>query len=510
MMIEKVPPKYSRPRVTLREKEESSLKMSNKISMRQNRSQSQAPLLEELLRYTRRPLRPFHMPGHKAGLGLEGIWKRLGFPARLDLTEISAFCWESSLQAAEQLAAQFYQADRSYFLVQGASQGILCGMLGAFQPGDTVLVGRNCHLSVIHGLILGDLNPVFLEVDWVPEWGLPAGIRPDILAKALNEHPDSKGLIVTNPTYQGIANRLHTYRVELGDRTLMEDEAHGGHLGWCGLNGYDAWEDADIWVQGTHKILGSLTQTGILHLREGRIDPDRVQRCLEWITTTSPSYILLAALDSNRRWLFEKGSKLFGTGLTAITGLYHKLAEIPGVVVLSEQVLPGTTRAVDPWKLCLRFDRLGMNGFQAARILERQFRIEPEYSDLNQVTFLVAPWQPKSDWEALYHAVQNLSRHPVNSLQVTMNPPAGVPKLIVKPRLAALSSCMAVPLDEAKGEISAAVVAPYPPGIPLLVPGEVIGPREIDYIHGIRKAGGSVRGLTNNGAILIFRRNNER
>lgn len=478
--------------------------------MRQNLSQSQAPLLEELLRYTRRPLRPFHMPGHKAGLGLEDIWKRLGFPAGLDLTEIAAFHWESSLQAAQQLAARFYRADRSYFLVQGASQGILGAMLGAFEPGDTVLVGRNCHLAVIHGLILGDLNPVFLEVDWVPQWGLPAGIRPEILGKALQEYPETKGLIVTNPTYEGIADRLHAYRAELGERILMVDEAHGGHLGWCGLRGYDAWEDADIWVQGTHKILGSLTQTGMLHLREGRIDPDRIRRRLEWLTTTSPSYILLAALDSNRRWLSEKGSKLFGAGLPAITELHRRLAELPGVAVLSEQALPGTTRAIDPWKLCLRFDSLGMNGFQVARILERQFRIEAEYSDLNQVTFLIAPWQPKSDWEALYRAVRNLSRHPAGKLRTDMTPPAGIPELAVKPRLAALSPGVAVPLGEAEGEIAAAVVAPYPPGIPLLVPGEVIGPRELDYIHRIRKAGGIVRGLTNNGAILIYRRYNER
>lgn len=473
--------------------------------MRQNRPQTQAPLLEELLRYTRRPLRPFHMPGHKAGLGLEDVWKDLGFPAKLDLTEISAFDWENSLQAAEELAADFYKADRSFFLVQGASQGILGGMLGAFGPGDTVLVGRNCHLSVIHGLILGDLNPVFLETDWVPQWGLPAGIRPDALTTVLQKHPEAKGLILTNPTYEGIANRLHSYRVELGERILMVDEAHGGHLGWCGLKGYDAWEDADLWIQGTHKILGSLTQTGMLHLREGRIDRDRIGRRLEWLTTTSPSYILLAALDSNRRWLAGRGARLFATELPVITEYHRRMAEIPGVTVLSEGLIPGTAGVIDPWKLCLRFDRLGMHGFQACSVLENQFRIEPEYSDLNQVTFLIAPWQPESDLEALYGAVQNLSRHPGNNSPVPITSPTGIPRLAVKPRLAALAPSEAVPFEQAVGKISATVVAPYPPGIPLLIPGEVIGSRELDYIGKIREAGGTIRGLAKDNTILISR-----
>ncbi|HBE77473.1 MAG TPA: lysine decarboxylase, partial [Firmicutes bacterium] len=301
--------------------------MSNQLKMEHHLSQSEAPFLEEVLRYSDHPLKAFHTPGHKAGLGLEQEWLRPGLWAQIDLSEIGALDWERALIKAQKLAAEFYQADQSFFLVQGASQGILAVILGAFAPGDKVLVARNCHSSVIHAIVLADLLPIYLELEFLDDWGLPVGIRERSLQQALMANPDCKGVILTNPTYQGVAEPLSHYRELIGERLLIVDEAHGGYLGWSGLDGLDAYRFADAWVQGTHKMLGSLTQTGMLHLRGNRIDRVRINNSLELITTTSPSYILLASLDSKRRFLATTGTELFRKNIEMVMALKKNIAE---------------------------------------------------------------------------------------------------------------------------------------------------------------------------------------
>lgn len=468
--------------------------------------QERAPLFEELQRYARQSLLPFHTPGHKAGRGLEIEWAVLGFPANLDLTEIPAFHWASAWEEAERLAAEFFGSDQTFFLTQGASQGIIGGISGAFSPGDTVLVGRNCHSSVIKGIILAGLNPVYIEAVFLPEFNVPIGINVDSLKRRIEEYPWCKGLIITNPGYQGVASRLQVFREIIGDRILFVDEAHGGHFRWMGLGGYDACDNADIWVHGTHKILGSLTQTGMLHIKKRRIDPGQVKQNLALITTTSPSYILLASLDSNRRWLALSGARIFAEKLPLIRELKNRLAKVDVLRVLTADKLSNPdNRVVDPWKLSVHFHPVGLTGYQVETVLREQYRIQAEYADLSQVTFLAAPWQTEGELLQLEQALGEIAansgryaRARANSRAVLGVPgdfPKSIPQLIMAPRDAGLEPGQLIPLREATGRISASIIATYPPGIPLIGPGELIRTVDIEYIQEVLACQGWVNGV---------------
>ncbi len=474
--------------------------------MELNFSQTRAPLFEELLKYCRQPLISFHTPGHKAGRGLAAQWKRLKFPSSFDLTEISSWDWAGSLEKAEVLAAEFYKSDYAFFLTQGASQGNIGGILGAFSPGDKVLIGRNCHTSIIHGLILADLDPLYIETRFLTEWNISIGIHPDALKNKIEEAPHFKGLIITNPSYQGIAGGLESFRKMIGNRILFVDEAHGGHFDWMGFPGYDAFNTADIWVQGTHKIFGSFTQTGILHLKGNRVNRAYLKCGLDLVTTTSPSYILLASLDSNRCWLALRGSQLFRTNLPLIQEFCQKITGLPGIKVFSGAVLAvnDPNQVVDPWKLSIQFGELGLTGYQAETILRKKYGIQAEYADLTQVVFFIAPWQAKKDLRKLEAALRELSGSKIVQGKVMgQGPPSSIPPLVMRPRDAWMGPAMEVPLEQAAGRISAAVISPYPPGIPLIAPGELIRPDEIQYIQAILKDQGLVRGLNPDGTIRV-------
>ncbi|HOJ77462.1 MAG TPA: aminotransferase class I/II-fold pyridoxal phosphate-dependent enzyme [Bacillota bacterium] len=459
------------------------------------------PLYDQLLNYSKQQKLQFHTPGHRAGRSLGELWQSPVI-TDLDLTEISGLAWEQAREAAERLAAEFYKADRSFFLVQGASQGILAALLGCFRPGDKVLVARNCHISVFTALIVADLVPVYLEVNLLSDWGLPLEINPDHLQGQLLKHPDSKGLIVTNPTYQGVATNLAKYRELIGERILIVDEAHGGHFEWCGFSGFNAYRYADLWVHGTHKFLGSLTQTGILHLKTQRVDVERIRWALALITTTSPSFILMSSLDCNREYLEQEGHRLFLEKLPLVTEVMRAIAKLSGVRVLADSI-PDRHLAIDPWRLVVSFLDSGLNGFLAENILVDEYQIQPEYADFNQVTFLVSPWQDKADYYRLIDAFSSLvARYQREAIQPIIIQPK-LPQLVRSPRTAALGKVQPVKLDGAVGRIAATMVAPYPPGIPLLSPGESISAEEVALIDKLIVTGAKIIGLTGKNEIMV-------
>ena len=466
------------------------------VSMKEKQSQANAPFMEELKRYGAVRRIGLHTPGHRGGRSLGMDWAASPV-LNWDLTEIPGMDWEGALERASALAAEFYRAEHSIFLVQGATQGILGALLGAFNPGATVLVARNCHGSVLNGLILAGLKPVYLEVDLLPEWDLPVGVKLESLIKAVRDYPHCKGLVVTNPTYQGIAVRLDRYREIIGERLLLVDEAHGGHLEWSGFPGYDASNTADIWVQGTHKLLGSLTQTGILHLNTGRIGLDAVKRGIGLVGTTSPSFILLAALDANRRFLADGGSGLFLENLPLMDRLKAELRRIPGLRLLDDRFFPGSGIITDPWKLVLNPNKLGLSGYRLERLLRTGYRIQAEYADLTQLTCFLVPWQPREDLEQLTSAIREICGNSRLTGQPIVKPAElpGIPPRALDPRDAAFAPALEVPLSQAEGRIAAVAVAPYPPGVPLLTPGELIRKADIRYIEAILEQGGRVHGI---------------
>jgi arginine decarboxylase len=479
-----------------------------RIKLTMKMDQTKAPFWELLNNYTQVPRSGFHTPGHRGGFSLGTGWRDSPL-LQWDLTEISGLDWETALDEAQQLAADFYLADGSFFLVQGATQGILATLLGCFQPGDTVLVARNCHLSVLNGLILADLSPVYLPTAFLPEWGVPMGVEPATLQAAVRTYPDCKGLIITNPTYQGITARMAAYRECLGDRLLVVDEAHGGYLEWSGFNHCGACRAADVWTHGTHKILGSLTQTGMLHYKTGRIRPEMLRRGLELVTTPSPSFILLAALDANRRFLAERGRTLFGKRLPQVEELHVTLQAAEGLRLLTAVGLPSASDwIVDPWKLTLSGWERGLSGYQIEAFLQSRYQIDIEYADLYQITCFIAPWQSGTDLEALNRALRELASQPAQTKgnsRLTW-PQGTISRPVLTPRAASTAPTQAVPWRHAAGRIAAGWAAPYPPGIPLWTPGEAISAEALSWVTAIAAQGGAVRGFdARNGLIQCIK-----
>lgn len=462
-----------------------------------------SPFFEALTKYGTQNYIPFHTPGHRGGVALGTKWQDSDL-LKLDLTELSGLDWSGARARAEESAAEFYQADRSFFLVQGATQGIHAALLGCFNPGDAIFVGRNCHISVYYGLILADLRPIFIEVDWLSKWGLPAGLNIESLRRSVAAYPEAKGLIVTNPTYQGVATRLAGYREIIGERLLVVDEAHGGYFQWWGAAGYDACEIADLWVHGTHKLLGSLTQTGMLHLREGRVDPEKLSRRLDLLTTTSPSYLLLASLDLNRAFLADRGRRLFERKLATRQKWKAAFSNVSGVAVLTDRDLAEYSgRIVDPWKLSLSWAGRGFTGFEMDRIFREEYAIQAEYADLNQMTFFIPPWQATADLRRLKTALHGTAGRNGTTPSFPQGVSLEIPPLVIQPREAALGPVVNIRLEEAAGKIAAEVLAPYPPGIPLVAPGERISQAAVETLQQTLKAGGNIHGMNQRGEILI-------
>ncbi|HEY9736470.1 MAG TPA: aminotransferase class I/II-fold pyridoxal phosphate-dependent enzyme, partial [Trichocoleus sp.] len=289
--------------------------------------QTQAPLLEALTQSARRPHAAFYAPGHKRG---QGIPKRLQallgesvFAADLpELPELdNLFAPEGAIAQAQALAAAAFGAEQTYFLANGSTCGIEAAVLAACRPGEKIVVPRNAHQSVVSALILSGALPVWVQPEYDASWDLVGAVRPEAVAMALQQHPDSRAVLVVSPTYQGICSDLagiadiaHSYGLP-----LLVDEAHGPHFTFHpDLPTPALAAGADLAVQSTHKVLSALTQASMLHVQGDRICRQRLQRALQLTQSTSPSYLLLASLDAARQQMALEGYSLLSETLNRV------------------------------------------------------------------------------------------------------------------------------------------------------------------------------------------------
>lgn len=441
-----------------------------------------APLYEGLRAYLKKGAIGFHTPGHAGGRAFA-----LAPLMDLDLTELilgpEGPYLPQLVAEAETLAAKAFGAGRTFFLTNGASIGVLAMILGTCPPGGTIVVGRDCHRSVVHACILGDLKPVFLSPTFVCGWEFPMGVNPLTLRDALRR---GDPVLVTNPTYQGVVWDLRGLGEAGG--TLLVDEAHGAHLALAEGYGGAGAAGALAWVHGSHKTLGSLTQTGMLHLRAG-VEPEPYAAWLERLGSTSPSYPLLASLDLARRWAVERGRAAWAGAAERLARLRERLGRF-GWRILADGDLPEGA-ALDPAKLTVAVPG---GGPSFARMLLGEYGLQAEAAGLDWVTFLVTPFHTEEELTRLEGA---LARHASSSAIRDPSPgwPRALPARVLWPREAALGSHRRVPLAETEGLIAAEALSPYPPGIPLLWPGEVIDAASIAYLLAVLEAGGAVHGI---------------
>ncbi len=468
--------------------------------------QSRVPLLEALMEYIRSSPRRFHVPGHGGGGGappeLLDVTGREVFS--IDVTELPGLddlnCPAGVIARAQELAARTFGAERSFFSVNGTTLGLQALMLAAGRPGGKVIVPGNCHRSVIGGLVLAGLAPVFINPAVVPGFYFAAGVPSGEMERALVEHPDALAVLCIHPTYYGAVGDLRgtASLVHGAGMSLLADEAHGCHLYFhpdCPAGALEAGADAA--VQSLHKTGGSLTQSSLIHLKGGRMDGDRVFEAIKILQTSSPSYVLMASLDAARRRLANEGPSLMREVLDAAAWIRGELEGVSGIEIFGRNQLDGDgIFDYDPSRVVINVRGMGLEGPRAARWLARKHGIYVEMADRYNIVLALGLGVSREDCRHMVLAVRDLSlREGGRPLPGNIAAPAIIRgKPVLGPREAWFAPARPVRLDHAAGHVSAEWVAVYPPGIPVLIPGEEISIDAVNYLTEAAKAGMGFQG----------------
>lgn len=458
--------------------------------------QNKTPLVTALMKYVTDKTIPFHVPGHKQGRGNHELEALLGSTClNIDLTcleDTDNICNPVSvIHEAQKLAAEIYGAEEAFFLTNGTTSGIQAMILSVCEPGDKIIIPRNAHKSAIGGIILSGAEPIYIEPEIHDYYGIAMGITPEALRETLAINPDVKAVFVINPSYYGIASDLKAI-VEIAhsyDVPVIVDEAHGAHLIFDDRLPLSAMEaGADLSASSTHKLGGSLTQSSILLQQGNLISPKRVKNALNLTQTTSPSYILLASLDIARKQLALHGREMIERTYDLAMEARQKLQQIPGLQVMDTDVLgQNGCVALDPTKIVVNVRALGLSGYEVEKILRKKYHLQVELSDLFNIIALVSLGDNQETMDYLVNALSEIAgAQSIKNVVKYYTPVPSIPEAVVSPRSAYYADTKVLPLEEAEGEISAEAIMAYPPGIPIVCPGERITREVIDYVNVLR------------------------
>jgi arginine decarboxylase len=472
--------------------------------------QGEAPYLDALLAYAERDLARLHVPGHKGGRGADpGLERAIGRPAlALDIPAlvegIDVGPEPTPFQRAQELAAAAWGARRSWFLINGASQGNQVALLALAHAGSEAVVQRNAHSSTIDGLVLSGMRPRFVAPEVDPELGIAHCLTPGSLDRALSEAPDACGATVVSPTYFGavadvvaLAEVAHSHGVP-----LIVDEAWGAHLAFHeDLPEHALSHGADLVVSSVHKVVGSLTQSAIVHLGHGELmDEHVVDRCVTLVESTSPSALLGGSLAA-RRSAAVNGRSLLGETMAALGKARDAVRSIPGLDVLDERLAGAAgVHAYDPLRLAIDVRGTGVTGYELGRLLREREEVMLELAGENVV---VAVFGMAEDAAPQAERLVLALRRAVAALPAAANPrrerfapPPPWGELAMTPREAFLGPQEAVPPADAVGRVAAEALAAYPPGIPNVLPGERLTAETLAYVQTALDHGGSLRGAS--------------
>jgi arginine decarboxylase len=451
-------------------------------------SQNETPLFSGLVEHAKKNPIQFHIPGHKKGAGMDPDFRKfIGENAlSIDLINIGPLddlhAPKGMIKRAQDLAAEAFGADRTFFSVQGTSGAIMAMIMAVCGPEDKIIVPRNVHKSVMSAIVFSGAIPVFIHPEIDEKLGISHGITPEAVERALEQHPDAKGVLVINPTYFGISADLkriveiaHSHHVP-----VLVDEAHGVHIHF-------------------HDELPlSAMQSSILNVREGLVSAKHVQSILSMLTTTSTSYLLLASLDVARKQLVTKGKNLIDRTIHLAQSIRKRINEIDHLYCVGEEILgSNATFDYDPTKLIISVKDLGLTGYEVEKWLRERYNIEVELSDLYNILCIITFGDTETEANILVNALRQLSEEcshraeKVEPVQVLL---PEIPILALTPRDAFYSETEVIPFTESEGRIIAEFVMVYPPGIPIFIPGEIITKENLLYIRENLEAGLPVQG----------------
>ena len=425
------------------------------------------PLYDALRKYAdREPLR-FHMPGHK---GIIYQPSDLRWMAPIDVTELpgTGNLYEAGepFDSAQALWAELFGFDQCQFLTGGSTMGVHTGLALCCRPGDKVLMDRTCHRSAFNTLALLDLEPIWLERPWLREENIPGPISPGDVERALEEHPEVKTVCITSPTYAGVLSNIGAIAqlVHARGRRLFVDGAHGAHLPFLGLAPF--W-GADVVAVSAHKTLPAMGQSALLFA--SGFDPDLVRRTASIFGTSSPSYPMMASLDVVRDWMVKWGAEKYQRVAVQVAELRRKFPS------LTDRPYPGFS--LDPTRFVLKVK----DGPAFVRALQK-YGYFPEMEDGGHVVFICTCQDTGKAIPYLANRLEEL-RDLMGDCPPIPAPP--IPERVLSPRQALFAPSRVWPLEDCEGEIAACQIAPYPPGIPVVAPGERISKKELAYLQKI-------------------------
>jgi arginine decarboxylase len=467
-----------------------------------------APYLEAIVSYGFRGSVRFHVPGHKGGPGADpGLRSAIGERALAldicqDIEGIDLGPAPTPYERAEQLAATAYGAGRTWFLTNGATQGNHALCLALAKPDQHVLVQRNSHASVVDGLVLSGGRASFVAPEYDDELGMAHGVTPEALKAALDRSPDIRSAFIVSPTYYGMAADVEGCAevAHAAGVALVVDCAWGSHFGFHpDLPESPLRLGADAVLASTHKIVGSLTQSAMLHVaRDALVDVDEVARCVRLVRSTSTNSLLLASLDSARRQLAAHGEALLDRTLEAAARTREAIEAIPSCSVVDGSMVgrPGVA-GWDPLRIVIDVRGTGCTGYAVAAELRANYDIHVELATHATLVLVLGLAQPVDALERFAHdfteTVKRISR-PGEDQRIARPLAALEHHSAVPIREAFLGRGEAVPVDDAIGRISCESIAGYPPGVPALLPGERITTGVIEYLRALTAAGARLHG----------------
>lgn len=461
-----------------------------------DRRQRSLPLVAAVAARAGRRSGRWHVPGHKGQAIEPTLAAAWGDCWAWDVTELDGLDnWaapQGAIAEAEALAASCFGAGATRFLVNGSTSGLVAAIAAVCGEGDEILVARNAHQSVLSGLMVAGATPrwVMPEVDHL--WQMPTVVTPEAIAQALATYPAVKAVLLVSPTYHGWVSDLGAIAAltRLHGIPLIVDAAHGAHLGLHPeLPPSPLVAGADLVVVSAHKTLGSLTQSAMLHLHPtAQIDRARLEQALRWVTSSSPSYLLMASLDAARWRAAHQGRSDWGAVLARVDRVRSRLAANPDLAVL-----PMATG--DRSRLTVHLP--GWTGYEVDEVLDRDWGITAELSSPHHVTFVWTPANDEAEGDRLVAALAELTRSPQAATREAIDWPGSLALIApapLTPRAASQAPAKILPIAETVGRIAAEWVCPYPPGIPVVIPGERISAEAIAQIQQAIAAGGHCTG----------------
>lgn len=467
------------------------------------------PIVERLLEYRRADYVAFHTPGHKRGAGAPGALHDLvGVMLSLDMCVMPGF--EDSLQSAhavaagEALAARAWGADRAFLLTNGSSGGLQSLVLAVAGPGETIIVPRNTHQALLTGIVLSGAMPVYVDPLIDDEWGIALAVPPGRVDRVLRDAPAARAVFVTSPTYQGCCAdvaSMTTMSHEAGV-PLVVDQAWGAHLRFCDLLPADAMSlGADAIVTSVHKLLAGITQASLVAARGGRLDLDRLETMARMLQSTSQLALILASIDAARAQMLAEGQALWARAMELAESARARIRRLPGLRCLGDEVLAREgVAAFDPTRLTFSAADLGVSGQQLEMLLRDRYHIAVEAADVLNVVCNVTWADSAASVDALVDALADVAAREAGggaapaARQALRLPPPPFTRLVMSPRDAFFGAAQPVPLEQSAGRVSAEIVTPYPPGIPVLGPGEEIGAETVAFLVEARRRGLAVVG----------------